>query len=145
VLFLRQTIVLSPVSLHNPACSSRTVRLHLQAVAEGTGPEPAAFRASSLPVAKPSSRDARLSAALDFQLEFQEGSSLMRGESPNSVVKELVTSFPPVAATYEGLDGARQAEMRGALEDCFRRYQQPGGQVSLDRAYLLTIGTRRAA
>jgi hypothetical protein len=61
----------------------------------------------------------------------------MRAESPTSVVNELVTSFPPVVATYEGLDEARQAEMRGALEDCFRRYQQPDGQVSLDRPYLL--------
>jgi SAM-dependent methyltransferase len=79
----------------------------------------------------------------DFQLEFQEGSSLLVGESAESVTEELIGSFPPLVATYENLDEDRQAEMRGALKECFMRYQQPDGRVGLDRPYLLTIGIRR--
>ena len=79
----------------------------------------------------------------DFQLDFQEGNSTMLGESAESVAEEFITSFPPVVATYESLDGDRQEEMRGSLEDFFMRYQQPDGRVALDRPYLLTIGTRR--
>jgi hypothetical protein len=52
----------------------------------------------------------------DLQLEFQEGTSLLVGESAKSVTEGLITSFPPVVAAYESLDEDRQAEMRGALE-----------------------------
>ncbi len=79
----------------------------------------------------------------DFELEFKEGSSTMAGESPRAVVEELVTSFPPVVATYESLSAERQAEMRGALQDYFTRNQASDGRVAVDRPYLLTIGTRR--
>jgi hypothetical protein len=79
----------------------------------------------------------------DFQLEFQEGSSPLRGESPKSLAEKFVTSFPPAVVAYESLDEGRQAEMRDALEDFFKRYQQSDGRVALDRPYLLTIGTRR--
>jgi SAM-dependent methyltransferase len=79
----------------------------------------------------------------DFQLEFQEGNSPLRGESPKSVAEEFVTSFPPAVVAYESLDKGRQAEMRDALEAFFKRYQQSDGRVALDRPYLLTIGTRQ--
>lgn len=75
-------------------------------------------------------------------LEFIEGDSPIRAESPAALVEELVTSFPPVVATYGSLSADRQVEMRTALQTCFQRYRQPDGRVVASRPYLLVVATR---
>ncbi len=79
----------------------------------------------------------------DFRLEFHEGISPMYGDSPEAITHLFLTSFGPIKALFDRLDEDRRVELRKALVDFFKHYQQADGSVAVPREYLITIGLRR--
>jgi hypothetical protein len=78
-----------------------------------------------------------------FTLAFHEGVSPMYGDSPEALRNLVLTSFGPMKALVDRLDEDRREELRQALADFFKKYQQADGGVAVPREYLLTIGIRR--
>lgn len=79
----------------------------------------------------------------EFTPAFHEGISPMYGESPEALRDLFLTSFGPIKALFDRLDEDRREELRDALADYFKHYQQADGSVSTPREYLVAIGIRR--
>jgi SAM-dependent methyltransferase len=78
-----------------------------------------------------------------FELEFDERTWYLEGESPEAVWDLITVSAPPVKALVDSLDAERRREFRSAMLEYWDGFRSDGG-VREPRRYLLVLGTRRA-
>jgi SAM-dependent methyltransferase len=78
-----------------------------------------------------------------FDLEFFDGESVQRGESPESLWELTYTSFGPVKVLADSLDVDRRDQLRADFIEYFGRYQIADGTVALPREYLIILGHRK--
>jgi SAM-dependent methyltransferase len=77
-----------------------------------------------------------------FELEFQELTSPLTAESGEEAWQLFSTSFGPIKALSESLEGDRLAEFHDAFKEFHEGFRENGG-VRVPRQYLLVLGTRR--
>ena len=78
-----------------------------------------------------------------FELQFEEHTWHLEGDSPEAVWQLMTSSAPPVKAFADSLDAAQREELHAALVDYWRGFAGADGRVSEPRRYLLVLGTRR--
>ena len=79
-----------------------------------------------------------------FDLEFFDGESPQRGESPEWLWEMFSTSVGPLKATVDSLDAIRLAQLRADWMEYFGRYRTADGTVAAPREYLIILGHRKA-
>jgi SAM-dependent methyltransferase len=79
-----------------------------------------------------------------FDLEFFDGESPQRGESPEWLWEMFSTSVGPLKATVDSLDASRLAQLRADWMEYFGRYRTADGTVAAPREYLIILGYRKA-
>jgi SAM-dependent methyltransferase len=77
-----------------------------------------------------------------FELEFDERTWYLEGESPEAVWDLMTVGAPPVKALVDSLDAERRREFRSAMLEYWDGFRENGG-VREPRRYLLVLGTRR--
>ena len=77
-----------------------------------------------------------------FELEFEERTWYLEGESPEAVWDLVTVGAPPMKALVDSLDAERRREFRSAMLEYWDGFRSNGG-VSEPRRYLLILGTRR--
>jgi len=77
-----------------------------------------------------------------FELEFDERTWYLEGESPEAVWDLMTAGAPPVKALVDSLDAKRRREFRSAMLEYWDGFRGNGG-VREPRRYLLVLGTRR--
>jgi SAM-dependent methyltransferase len=78
-----------------------------------------------------------------FDLEFFDGESLERGESPDSLWELVYTSVGPIKMLADSLDADRRAQLRADFIEYYGRYQNADGTVALPREYVIILGHRK--
>jgi len=77
-----------------------------------------------------------------FDLEFFDGQSPERGESPEWLWEMSSTSIGPIKATLASLD-ADQAQLRADFIEDRGRYRTADGTMAMPREYLIILGHRK--
>lgn len=77
-----------------------------------------------------------------FELEFEDGDSVLDAESGEAVWEIFVTSYGPTKMLAASLDATRREELREEFEALHESYRAREG-IRMPRSYLLTLGTRR--
>ena len=78
-----------------------------------------------------------------FDLEFFDGESSQRGESPEWLWEMSYTSVGPVKAAVDSLDADQRAQVRADGIEYFGRYRAADGTVAVPREYLVILGRRK--
>jgi SAM-dependent methyltransferase len=92
--------------------------------------------------------DERLIEALlagAFELEIEERTWYLEGESPEQLYDLMAASAPPTIAFLQRLPAERHEAFREAYIEHFRGYLTGDGVVREPRRYLLVVGRRLAA
>lgn len=110
----------------------------LRAIYERFQDEPAAFDTDAW------SREERVEEILGgaFELEFDEGTWYLEGDSPEAVWEFMQCAAPPAKAFFERLDPDRRPAFREAFLEHWRGFERDGA-VSEPRKYLIVLGRRR--
>ena len=77
-----------------------------------------------------------------FELEFEEGDSVLAAESGEAVWELFSTSYGPTKVLAESLDSERREGLRRAFVALHESHRVDGG-IRMSRTYLLTVGRRR--
>ena len=78
-----------------------------------------------------------------FDLEFFDGESPERGESPEWLWEMLSSSVGPAKAMLDVLDADGQAQLRADFIEDWGRYRTADGTVAMPREYLIILGHRK--
>jgi SAM-dependent methyltransferase len=78
----------------------------------------------------------------DFELEFEQGDSVLRAESGEAVWQLFSTEYGPTKTLADSLDEEKRDELRRAFVELHEESRTNGG-IEFSRTYLLTLGTRR--
>jgi SAM-dependent methyltransferase len=78
-----------------------------------------------------------------FDLEFFDGESPERGESPEWLWEMFSTSVGPIKAMLAVLDADGQAQMRADFIEDWGRSRTADGTVAMPREYLVILGHRK--
>jgi SAM-dependent methyltransferase len=77
-----------------------------------------------------------------FELQFEEGDSVLAAESGEAVWELFVTSYGPTKVLAESLDPERREALHRAFVDLHESHRAGDG-IRMSRTYLLAIGRRR--
>jgi len=78
----------------------------------------------------------------NFDLGFEEGSTIYHEVNGETVWHKFVTGYGPTKALAESLDDRRRNDLKRDFVTFHDRFAAPLG-ISMPREYLITIGTRR--
>ena len=78
-----------------------------------------------------------------FKLQFVEGVSYERAESPEALWQRTLASFGPLKTQAEALNDERRLELHDAFVDFYAAHLEPDGRVAAAREYLVILGERR--
>ena len=78
-----------------------------------------------------------------FDLEFFDGESPERAESPEWLWEMSSSSIGPVKAMLAVLDADQQAQLRADFIEDWGRYRTADGTMAMPREYLIILGHRK--
>jgi SAM-dependent methyltransferase len=78
-----------------------------------------------------------------FDLDFFDGESPERGESPEWLWEMSSTSVGPIKAMLAWLDADQRAQLRADYIEDWGRFRTPDGTVAMPREYLIILGHRK--
>ena len=78
----------------------------------------------------------------DFELDFEDGTLWLDGESGEDLWQIFSHTSPPVVSLLRRLDDERSEEFHGAFVELFESYRKDD-RLRAPRRYLMTLGRRR--
>ena len=79
-----------------------------------------------------------------FELEFVDLDSPLEGDDAEEMWLEFRENFGPVYTLWSMLDEERRGQLHDQMIAFMNEGRQPGGEIRIERRYIVILGTRRA-